>query len=59
MRNSKKRKSPPMGGALRACGPEGPDMGGQPPMIPPGNLHRCSCRRCNYVIDVGQWSLLT
>ena len=29
-------------------------MGGQPPMIPPALLHRCSCRWCNFVVDVGE-----
>jgi len=54
MRKTRNRKSPPMGGALRAYGPSGQDMGGQPPMIPPALLHRCNCRRGNYVIDVEQ-----
>ncbi len=47
------QKAPPMGGAFTACGPSGQDTGGVPPMIPPAFVHRCNCRWCNTVLDVG------
>lgn len=53
---TKLQKAPPMGGALRASGPEGAEHGSVALMLSQDQTHKCGCRCCTDVVDVGQES---
>lgn len=56
---TKLQKAPPMGGALRASGPEGAEHGSVALMLSQDQTHKCGCRCCTDVVDVGHWNIVS